>query len=137
MTYAGDVTPSDAWSELGNDKAAQLVDVRTKPEWAFVGVPDLARHGKKPVLLAWQDYPAMQVNPNFAAELARAVPDRNAPLYFLCRSGARSRAAAMAATEAGYKSCYNILDGFEGGLDPARHRGKAGWKAAGLPWLQD
>ena len=137
MTYAGDVTPSDAWSAIGRDKAAQLIDVRTKPEWQFVGVPDLSSHGKKTVLLAWQDYPAMQLNPGFVELLARAVPDREAPLYFLCRSGARSKAAAMAATHAGYKRCYNVLDGFEGGLDPARHRGKAGWKASGLPWLQD
>ena len=89
MTYAGDVTPSDAWSELGRDKAAQLVDVRTRPEWAFVGTPDLARHGKKVVLLAWQDYPAMQVNPSFMAELAKAVPDRRrAALFPLPQRGA-------------------------------------------------
>jgi len=137
MTYAGDVTPSDAWSGLGRDKAAQLIDVRTKPEWQFVGMPDLAEHGKRTVLLAWQEYPAMQVNSAFVEQLAKAVPDKDAPLYFLCRSGARSKAAAMAATAAGYKRCYNILDGFEGGLDPTRHRGKAGWKAAGLPWIQD
>jgi rhodanese-related sulfurtransferase len=137
MTYAGDVTPSDAWSELGRDKAAQLIDVRTKPEWQFVGTPDLSPHGKKTILLPWQDYPTMQLNASFVEQLAKAVPDRGAPLFFLCRSGARSKAAAMAATAAGYKSCYNILDGFEGALDPARHRGKAGWKAAGLPWLQD
>jgi rhodanese-related sulfurtransferase len=137
MTYAGDVTPSDAWSELGRDKAAQLVDVRTKPEWQFVGIPDLAPHGKKTVLLAWQDYPAMQLNSAFIEQLGKAVPDRDAPLFFLCRSGARSKAAAVAATQAGYKRCYNVLDGFEGGLDPIRHRGKAGWKAVGLPWVQD
>lgn len=137
MTYAGDVTPSDAWSELGRDKAAQLVDVRTKPEWQFVGIPDLAQYGKKTVLLAWQDYPAMQLNPAFIEQLAKAAPDRDAPLFFLCRSGARSKAAAIAATQAGYKRCYNVLDGFEGGLDPTRHRGKAGWKAVGLPWVQD
>jgi len=59
-----------------------------------------------------------------------------APLFFLCRSGARSRAAAIALTEAGYGPCFNIKDGFEGALDTKRHRGALGWKAAGLPWLQ-
>lgn len=138
MSYAGDVAPSDAWADLDREHGAQLVDVRTRPEWAFVGVPDLSSVGKKVILLPWQDYPAMQVNPNFIAELERAVPDKSAPVYFLCRSGVRSRAAAIAATEAGYQRCYNVADGFEGALDRERRRGRAaGWKAAGLPWLQD
>jgi rhodanese-related sulfurtransferase len=138
VSYAGDVAPSDAWADLDRESGAQLVDVRTRPEWAFVGVPDLSPVRKKVILLPWQDYPTMQVNPNFIAELERAVPDKSAPVYFLCRSGARSRAAAIAATEAGYQRCYNVSDGFEGALDGARHRGRAaGWKAAGLPWLQD
>ncbi|HZF36618.1 MAG TPA: rhodanese-like domain-containing protein, partial [Candidatus Angelobacter sp.] len=64
--------------------------------------------------------------------------DREAPIFFLCRSGARSRAAAMAMTQAGYARCYNIANGFEGNHDAERHRGKAaGWKADGLPWTQD
>jgi rhodanese-related sulfurtransferase len=59
-------------------------------------------------------------------------------MLFLCRSGARSRAAAMALTAAGYTSCYNIAEGFEGNPDAERHRGTTGgWKAAGLPWAQD
>jgi rhodanese-related sulfurtransferase len=56
---------------------------------------------------------------------------------FLCRSGVRSRAAAIAMTRAGFSRAYNIAGGFEGDLDGERHRGAAnGWKAAGLPWKQ-
>jgi len=58
-------------------------------------------------------------------------------LLFLCRSGVRSRAAAIAMTAAGYSRAYNIAQGFEGDPDAERHRGnKNGWKASGLPWKQ-
>jgi len=41
-------------------------------------------------------------------------------------------------TAAGYRRCYNVAEGFEGNPDAERHRGKTGgWKAAGLPWVQD
>jgi rhodanese-related sulfurtransferase len=69
--------------------------------------------------------------------LKRTSHKKGAPLLMLCRSGARSRAAAIALTAAGYGPCFNIKDGFEGALDPERHRGAAaGWKAEGLPWIQ-
>jgi rhodanese-related sulfurtransferase len=90
------------------------------------------------VLLEWQTYPTKSPNPDFVASLAQALPDKDAPMLFICRSGARSRAAAIAMTAAGYRRCYNVADGFEGNHDVARHRGQvAGWKAAGLPWIQD
>ena len=138
MSYAGDLRPTEAWELLKAEPAAQLVDVRTPPEWTFVGIPDLDSIGKKPVLLAWQAYPAMQINPEFAEELRRVVSSPEAPLLFICRSGARSRAAAESMTAAGYRRCYNVAEGFEGQVDAEGHRGrKAGWKAAGLPWNQD
>ena len=46
MSYAGDVSPKEAWDALSGDKKAVLVDVRTIPEWAYVGVPDLRSVGK-------------------------------------------------------------------------------------------
>jgi len=58
-------------------------------------------------------------------------------LYFICRSGSRSMAAAKAMAKAGYRCCHNVASGFEGPLDDLRHRGTVGgWKATGLPWLQ-
>ena len=80
----------------------------------------------------------MAANPAFAEELAAAAPAKDAAIVFLCRSGARSRAAAIAMTALGYSRAYNLAGGFEGSHDPARHRGRIdGWKAAGLPWTQD
>ena len=143
MSYAGDVSPKEAWEILAKEPGAVLVDVRTRPEWGFVGVPDLRNLGKKTVLLSWQVYPEMAVDPDFNAKLkaelkAGAGRDPAAPLLFICRSGARSRAAAEAATAAGFSRCYNVSEGFEGDKDGSSHRGqRGGWKFAALPWIQD
>ena len=138
-SYAGDVTAADVWRALESDASAALVDVRTVAEWSFVGVPDLGSLAKRAIFQEWQSYPSMQVDPGFADSLAATLeaagPD--VPLYFLCRSGARSQAAAAAMAARGYTRCFNIAGGFEGPLDGGRHRGlTAGWKADGLPWMQ-
>ena len=135
--YAGDVSPATAWKILSERKDALLVDVRTRAEWNYVGLPDLALLDKKPALLEWQVFPSNQPNPEFVSALSGAVADKDAPLLFLCRSGARSAAAAKAMSAAGFSSCLNVADGFEGPLDAQAKRGAtAGWKAAGLPWRQ-
>jgi len=142
-TYAGDVTPQTTWEALAKDPSACLIDVRTQPEWSFVGIPDLGSIGKKVVLASWQVYPTMAVDPEFVGKVKAQLgehPKASAgrALYFLCRSGARSRAAAIAMTEAGLGPCFNVSGGFEGDKDPTGHRGHAnGWKVAGLPWAQD
>jgi rhodanese-related sulfurtransferase len=138
MSYAGDLKPTEAWKLLLEDRTAQLVDVRTRPEWMFVGLPDLTSLGRRPMLQSWQVFPSMEIDANFTAELTDQLPDKEAPILFMCRSGGRSRAAAQAMTTAGYRRCYNVTEGFEGNPDAERHRGKTGgWKAAGLPWVQD
>jgi rhodanese-related sulfurtransferase len=135
--YAGDVAPTTAWKILSEDKDAILIDCRTRAEWNYVGLPDLETLGKKPALIEWQVFPSMQPNSEFVAALSGALADKEAPLLFICRSGARSAAAAKAMTAAGYSTCLNVADGFEGPLDAQAKRGTAGgWKAAGLPWRQ-
>jgi len=135
--YAGDVDPTTAWKILGENKDAILIDCRTRAEWNYVGLPDLETLGKKPALIEWQVFPSMQPNPEFVAALSGALADKEAPLLFICRSGARSAAAAKAMTAAGYSTCLNVADGFEGPLDAQAKRGTAGgWKAVGLPWRQ-
>ncbi|MGZ5928943.1 MAG: rhodanese-like domain-containing protein [Rhizomicrobium sp.] len=139
--YAGDLGIDEAWDLLAQDPKVQLVDVRTVAEWNFVGGPDLSALERRVHCIEWQGYPTMQPNPNFAADAAEALQAAGAgpqtPILFLCRSGARSRAAAMAMTRAGYAKAFNIAGGFEGDLDGQGHRGLTnGWKAAGLPWRQ-
>ncbi len=141
MGYAGNITSAEAWALLESDQQAQLVDVRTAAEWTFVGVPDLGPVGRKAVLVEWQVYPTMGRNAAFedgvAERLAAAGATATTPVLFLCRSGARSQAAARAMTAKGFTKCFNVADGFEGDVDADRHRGRtSGWKARGLPWVQ-
>jgi rhodanese-related sulfurtransferase len=131
------VPPAKAWAALQSDPQAQLIDVRTDVEWAFVGLPDLGAVGKQPVLVPWQVFPTMQVHPGFVDDLKKAGLTPEQPIYFLCRSGVRSLAAAQAMQQAGYPHVFNVADGFEGPVDEDGHRGQAaGWKAEGLPWRQ-
>jgi rhodanese-related sulfurtransferase len=137
VPYAGDLTPREAWELLESEQHAILVDVRTKAEWSYVGIPELGSLGRNVVLIEWNTFPDGRRNPAFVDQLVEAGADPEAPVIFLCRSGQRSIGAAEAATGAGFPRAYNILEGFEGPLDPQRHRGtETGWKAAGLPWRQ-
>jgi len=137
LGYTGDVTVEEAWNSLMQDEKAVLVDVRTQAEWAFVGLCDLSEMGKSPLLISWQMFPHMDVNPIFAQTIMDQDIPKDSSLYFLCRSGVRSQSAASAMVAVGYKACFNILEGFEGGRDTSGHRGVVGWKAAGLPWMQN
>ena len=131
------VSPAATLQALREDSQAQLIDVRTDAEWTYVGIPDLTDAGKRPVLIPWQVFPSMQVNQAFVDGLRRAGATPDTKLYFICRSGARSLAAAQAASAAGFAHAYNVADGFEGPPDEEGHRGTvAGWKAEGLPWQQ-
>jgi len=131
------VAPTQTWEALKADASARLVDVRTDAEWNFVGVPDLDAAGKQTVLIPWQVYPAMQRNGTFEDDLKQAGLTPANKLYFICRSGARSMAAAQAAQAAGFPHVFNVADGFEGPPDAHGHRGAtAGWKAENLPWRQ-
>ena len=139
--YAGDLLASGAFLLLSGDATATLIDVRTQPELTFVGFPDLQSLGRTALFLEWQSFPSMQVDPHFAERLEEMLKgagvNRGASLLFICRSGARSRQAAIAMTSGGWGPCYNISDGFEGPLDSSRHRSViGGWKAGGLPWTQ-
>jgi rhodanese-related sulfurtransferase len=140
----GEVGPQQVWTALTTRECrALLIDVRTRAEWSFVGVPDLSSIGQQTVFVEWQGFPTMQLNHDFEAEIVGAVAELNAQeLYFLCRSGARSLKAAIAVSQALQHSgcaaaCVNVAEGFEGDLSAEGRRGEVnGWKARGLPWRQ-
>ena len=137
MPGVPDIRPRAVWEALLEDPAAVLIDVRTDAEWNFVGLPDLLEAQKQPLLIPWQVYPSMQVNGAFAEHLRKAGLEPGNKLFFICRSGARSLSAGMAAQEAGFGAAFNVADGFEGPVDAEGHRGTiGGWKATGLPWRQ-
>ena len=141
VVHIEDVAVGDVWERLKSDPRSVLVDVRTQAEWAFVGLPDLSQLGKRVVTQEWQTFPDGRVDPGFASRLtslltaAGVQPDDE--VFFICRSGGRSRMAAEVMSAEGFRLCRNVADGFEGPLDSSRHRGQvAGWKAARLPWVQ-
>ena len=130
LPYAGALTPPEAYLVWRMAPGAVLVDCRTRAEWDWVGrIPGA-------VEIEWLRYPGLAPNPDFLAHL-RAQVDPESLVMFLCRSGGRSDQAARAAAAAGFTSCYNVLEGFEGAKDAAGHRGTVGgWKFHGLPWVQ-
>ncbi len=131
------VSPTDTWQALLTDPAAQMVDVRTDAEWTYVGLADLSQAAKSPALVPWQIFPSMQVNTDFVEHVKRSGLTPENKIYFLCRSGVRSLAAAHACLAAGFPYVYNVADGFEGPPDAEGHRGRvSGWKASDLPWRQ-
>lgn len=135
--YAGDLTPRQTWEMLSEDPRAQMIDVRTDAEFAYVGSPDLSGLNKEIRQIFWKIFPAMDVNPDFVTQVTEGGFDKDTPLLFLCRSGVRSMHAADVLTAAGFTACYNITGGFEGDKDPQDHRGNVqGWKVDGLPWKQ-
>ena len=130
LPYGGALTPAEAYEVWRNAPGAQLVDVRTRAEWDYVGrIPGA-------VEIELLTYPGSRPNPAFVAALESKV-DKAAPVLFICRSGGRSHNAAMLAAQAGYGAAYNVLEGFEGDRDNQGHRNSVGgWRVAGLPWTQ-
>lgn len=133
--FLGDVSPAQAWRDLRDRAETVLVDVRTRPEWAYVGGPDLAGLDKPVVQVEWLVFPAMEINPHFLRELRERGVTPDQTVYLICRSGVRSRQAAELLAGHGYAT-HNVADGFEGQIDPDGHRGVGGWRAEGLPWRQ-
>lgn len=131
LPYTGALTPQSAYALLQHEPRAKLVDVRTRAEWEWVG------RVTESLEIEWNQWPGGTRNPDFAASLSAAVPDKNTPLLFLCRGGVRSHAAATLANELGYRNVFNVLEGFEGEKDQRGHRNSInGWRFRGLPWVQ-
>jgi len=130
LSYQGALSPVEAQEVRNLVPGCVLVDVRTRAELDFVGrIPGS-------VEIEWQSYPDGAPNPHFLAHLERQV-SKESLVMFICRSGARSHAAAAAAAAAGYTQCYNVLEGFQGDKDVNGHRDSVGgWRLAGLPWYQ-
>ena len=130
LPYEGASSPTEAFTIWKSVPGAQLVDVRTRAEWDWVG------RISGSVEIELLTYPGSRPNPQFVEILEQKV-DKTVPVLFICRSGGRSHNAAMLASEAGFEHAFNVLEGFEGDRDGEGHRNKVGgWRAAGLPWSQ-
>jgi rhodanese-related sulfurtransferase len=134
--YSGDVTAEEAWNHLLHH-AAYVVDVRTSPEWTFSGIPNLSGTPSELHTISWVNYPYFEANPSFIDDLITSIPQKDAVVFFLCKTGGRSHQAANIMASNGYKHTFNIFHGFEGDQNSHQQRGCVnGWKAAGLPWTQ-
>lgn len=126
---------------------AFFVDIRTKGETAFVGVPTLID-----AVVPYVDFPdiglqwddrrgAYRLEPNsdFLPELKRRLAEQQLtpadPVIVMCRSGDRSaRAINQLLAQAGFTQVYSVVDGFEGDLSEQGRRDVNGWKNSQLPW---
>jgi rhodanese-related sulfurtransferase len=144
------VTATDAYGMVVEDPARILfIDVRTRGELQFIGMPALA-DAHVPFLveavpLQWDDKTSsfrLVPNPEFVAAVDRRLAakglSRDAPVLVICQGGLRAARAVDALTQAGYRTAYAVVDGFEG--DPVAEgpqkgqRVVNGWRNAGLPW---
>ena len=128
LTYAGLLTPKEAYQLLQNHPNTKLVDVRSRAELELVGRVPTA------TAIEWAFYPGMAANPEFAVQLEAQI-DKEAVVIFMCRTGGRSHNAAVLAQQLGFKQAYNMMEGFEGESNAAKQRTLInGWKHASLPW---
>jgi len=132
-----------------NPSTSLFLDVRSPAETAFVGMPAMADANVpymiEPDFPAWDEARStlkLELNPDFLAEVRRRLSAKaltlDSPLVLICRSGDRSAAASNLLAEAGFKTVYTVVDGFEGDLGTdgpnAGRRTVNGWKNSGLPW---
>ncbi len=138
-----EVDPTTAYALLRDTEGSVLVDVRTRAEWTFVGLPEISETDRPLWLVEWVSFPTMLPNPEFVARIEElAGESKLTHALFICRSGGRSMMAAQAVAQASADQgrplrCSNVAEGFEGDLDHDGRRGRQhGWKARGLPWRQ-
>ncbi len=130
-------------------KDVLFIDVRTRAEVGFLGMPTIA-DANIPYMLAgdwgqWDENKStFKLTPNsgflpaIEQQLAKKGLNKDSKIVVMCRSGSRSAKAAKLLAEAGYKNVYSVVDGFEG--DKAKegpNKGQRvvnGWKNANLPW---
>ena len=111
---------------LKNNPKCVLLDVRTKGEWDTIGKPDGEKIGLKTYFLSVQFGEERIFNENFVKEFKNLNIGQDHEILTICRSGARSQAAAELLTRENYTSS-NISDGFEGNQE------NVGWKKCDLP----
>jgi rhodanese-related sulfurtransferase len=141
------LTASEAYEKWkASPGKVKVLDVRTPEEFLFLGHAEMAWNVPVAIqTLKWdatkKQFP-MQPLPDFV-DRVRKIASPEDTLLVMCRSGGRSAIAVNLLASAGFKSVYNITDGFEGDTveDPAsvfdgQHMVN-GWRNSGLPWTYD
>ena len=131
------ITSFQCFQRLSEISNSYLIDVRTKPEWEFSGIPDLSSLNKKTIFISWNVYPEMKINSFFEKQIINSKIEKNNVVFLICRSGSRSFHSAKFLSSSGYSHCYNVSDGFEGDKNSLNQRSTInGWKYNNLPWKQ-
>jgi len=120
------LSPHEA-QQLLQDQRYVYLDVRSEPEFAL-GHPE----GAYNIPLKFQAPGGMVDNPDFIAVVLATFPPTQ-PLVLGCRSGSRSRTAALRLLDAGYTSVVEQRAGYDGVRDAFGQLTEPGWQAADLP----
>jgi rhodanese-related sulfurtransferase len=155
----------EAYDMLNTVPDTYLIDVRTRPEYQYVGHPNNAYLFP---YMFWTDtfvegdeqngYQLSQKNKDFVSEVGKLFKKTD-NLLIISRDGERSALAAKDLADSGFKKIFNIKDGFEGAEFPAfeeenkdkfyrqlakrnkiygyRHRRYYGWQWWCLPWTYE
>ncbi|EPS66030.1 hypothetical protein M569_08743, partial [Genlisea aurea] len=112
----------NAYLKLGEDPAAQLLDIRSPGDIGQSGSPDISGLKKKPAAVLYRG----EDKPGFLKKLsAKFKEPENTTLFILDKFDGNSELVAELATANGFKAAYAIKDGAEG---------PRGWKNSNLPW---
>lgn len=142
------LTASEAHEMLSSGDAV-FVDVRSRAEVAFLGIPKRADihipYMVMPMMAVFNEDKStydLEINPDFPTDFQEYAAQRgvtlNTPIILMCRSGSRSARAADLLADLGYTTVYSVVDGYEG--DKAKSGSGAGqrvvngWRNAGLEW---
>ena len=143
------LTAKEAFATKQAGNSVLFLDVRTRAEVAFLGMPTVADANIPYMLVGdfdrWNDKKGnfkLESNSDFLNLVEDLIKQKGlskeSKIIVMCRSGSRSSKAANLLAKVGYNNVYSVIDGFEGdkakrGSDKG-HRSVNGWKNAGLPW---
>ncbi|CAN7009450.1 unnamed protein product [Brassica rapa subsp. trilocularis] len=114
----------NAYTKLGTDENAQLLDIRAAADLRQVGSPNIKGLGKKTVSAVYNG----EDKPGFLKKLSLKFKDpENTTLFILDKFDGNSELVAELVALNGFKSAYAIKDGAEG---------PRGWVNSGLPWIE-
>ena len=149
QTKLGLYVNAEEAARMGEDQKALLIDVRSRAEVAFLGLPTAVDihipYMVMPMMASFNPERGsydLEMNPDFLSSFKEYAAERgisqDAPIILMCRSGSRSARAADLLADIGYTQVYSLVDGYEG--DKAKdgpHKGQRvvnGWRNSGLEW---
>lgn len=136
------VTPRTAHDLTRQEDNVFIIDVRTAAEWIWVGHPGPNNLSKgeelagKVVNISYliERNGEKVFNNQFLGDVRKAFGDSpDVTLIMMCRSGKRSKAAAILLEAEGY-TVMNMESGFQGNKDIYGYRTVDGWAMDGFPY---